>query len=457
MNDRCSRCGADLDRGARICPQCGVPVALQGPAPQDEGTAAKLAQPDPARVQARAAAPRTGPPTASSQAPLPSWVWGGIGLVVLAGIVVGGYLLYTGSLATQPPGAQGTAGQSGQAATAAPSAEVQSVMDLAAQYEALQAKADDTNRQIAGLLAQAQKSGGTLPANFGPNLTDEQRRLLAERIQQEKSGVRDLLQDILAKDQQIQDLRKQSASLEQKLPAYVVAQDGSRHDRIAMDFLIKQGVAAEKAYGVVSSINLEDALLPGYRVWTYYNNGQFGTWVTQGSASVSPQEHQRRVKQLLVDERDQALKTADVARSEAQQSDAQRRQAEQQFAAASAETGAMLKLAEEERAKADALENTIRYAVGPKKLLVDSGVIDKSYRARGIDQIPMLTLNSKESSEIAVDASTHGMKSLKKVTLVPDMFISGTDYEIRRDGLLMQLRILNPAKFRRTQFIIVLE
>ena len=330
-------------------------------------------------------------------------------------------------------------------------------MDLAAQYEALQAKADDTNRQIAGLLSQAQKRGGSLPANFGPDLTEDQRRLLAERIQQEKSGVRDLLQEILTKDQQVQDLKKQAASLEQKLPAYVVAQDGSRHDRIAMDFLIKQGVPAEKAYGIVSSINLEDALLPGYRVWTYYNNGQFGTWVSQGTASVSPQEHQRRVKQLLTDERDEAVKTAETAKAEAQQSEAGRKEAEQQAAAASAESGAMLKLAEEERAKADAAENTVRYAIGPKKILVEAGVIDKNNRIRAIDQIPLLTLNLRESSDISVDASTQGMKSLKKVTLLPDMFILNSDYQVQRDGLLLQLKILNPSKFARMKFIIVLE
>ncbi len=255
----------------------------------------------------------------------------------------------------------------------------------------------------------------------------------------------------------MQDLKKRAASLEQKLPAFVVAEEGSRHDRIAMDFLIKQGVPAEKAYSVVSSINLEDSLLAGYRVWTYYNNGQFGTWVTQGSASVSPQEHQRRVKQLLVDERDQALKTAESAKSEAEQSNVQRQQAEQQFAAASAETGAMLKLAEEERAKADALENSIRYAVGPKKVLQEAGVIDRNNRVRGIDQIQMLTLNTKESMEISVDGSTHGLKQIKKVTLAPDMFILGTDYEIQKDGPLMLMRILNPAKFRRMQFVIILE
>ncbi len=343
------------------------------------------------------------------------------------------------------------------AAGTAPAAEVQTVMDLASQYEALQAKADDTNRQIAGLLTQAQKRGGSLPANFGPDLTDEQRKLLADRIQQEKSGVRDLLQEILTKDQQLQDLRKQTAGLEQKLPAYVVAQDGSRHDRIAMDFLIKQGMSAEKAYGIVSSINLEDALLPGFRVWTYYNNGQFGTWVTQGSASVSPQEHQRRVKQLLVDERDEAVKSADEAKSQAQQADVQRKAAEEQAAAASAETGAILKVAEEERAKAEAAENTVRYAIGPKKVLVESGIIDNRNRIKALEDSQLQTLNLKESSEISVDASTQGIKKLKKVTLLPDMFILNTDYQVQRDGAMMQLKILNPSKFARMKFVIVLE
>jgi hypothetical protein len=458
VKEQCRRCAAELEPGAKICPQCFWPVAPEGDAVGDNSATAKVPLASMPLPQARPAVPRQAVP--APQRPktgLPVWVWAAVGLIVVAFAVAAGYLWYTNALgrSMRPAGgnAQGSSGTPG----AAPAAEVKPVIDLAVEYESLQAKANDTSRQMGGLLAKAQEQGGKLPATFGADLSEEQRKLLADRIQQERSGVRNLLQEILTKDQEIKDLRGQIASLEKRLPSYVVAEEGNRHDRIVMDFLIKQGVPAEKAYAIASSVNLEDALLPGFRVWTYFNNGQFGTWVTQGNAAVSPQEHQRRVKQLLVDARDEARRLADTARADADKFDAQRKAAEQQAVAASAESGAMLKIAEEERAKAVALDNTVRYAVGPRKILQEVGVIDRSNRIRAIDQLTLLSLNLAESTEIAVDASAHGMKSLRKVVLLPDMFQEGIDYKVKRDGVLMQLTILNPAKFKRMQFLIVLE
>ena len=78
----------------------------------------------------------------------------------------------------------------------------------------------------------------------------------------------------------------------------LVVEVGQRHDRIAVDYLVSRGVPAGTAYRLVSQVALHDGLVPGFRVWTYYANGQFGTWVTKGTATISPAEHQRRLRHL---------------------------------------------------------------------------------------------------------------------------------------------------------------
>ena len=158
------------------------------------------------------------------------------------------------------------------------------------------------------LITKYQQRGGSLPPGFGAELTDEQRTLLAERIKTEKAGLRTLLQDLIDRDKEVQQMKTRLDQLETQLPASVVAKEGDRHDRIAMNFLVKQGVPAKKAYEIVSQINLQDALVPGFRVWTYYQKGQFGTWVTRGKANITPQEHAKKILALLEEERDKALK-----------------------------------------------------------------------------------------------------------------------------------------------------
>ena len=153
---------------------------------------------------------------------------------------------------------------------------------------------------------------GSLPPGFGAELSDEQRTLLAERIKTEKAGLRTLLQDLIDRDKEVQQMKTRLDQLETQLPASVVSREGDRHDRIAMNFLVKQGVPAKKAYEIVSQINLQDALVPGFRVWTYYQKGQFGTWVTRGKASITPQEHAKKVLALLEESRDKALKISPI-------------------------------------------------------------------------------------------------------------------------------------------------
>ena len=56
-----------------------------------------------------------------------------------------------------------------------------------------------------------------------------------------------------------------------------------------------------------------------------------------------------------------------------------------------------------------------------------------------------------------VDAASLGLKKVKKVTLVPEIFHAGVDYAVEVGGPTATLRITTPDKFKQNRFIIVVE
>jgi hypothetical protein len=350
-------------------------------------------------------------------------------------------------------------------ATAAGAEAVQSLSEMADEYEQLDRQQSDANKRLAELLTRYQRRDGALPPGFGPDLNDEQRAVLAERIKTERAGLRSLLQDIVERDRELTDLKARGQELGGRLPASVAAKEGDRHDRIAMDFLIKQGVNADKAYEIVSKLNLTEALVPGFRVWTYYQNGQFGTWVTAGTAGITPQEHQKRLTEVLHAERNAAL--AELKRTQADLDDTRQiaKRSEVVLDQTAAELAAMAQAAERERAenqrraadvaRREAADETLRYVIGVKSSLVSMNLIDRNLRLKSLESGVAQALNLTTLTSIAIDGSAYGLKRIRKVTLVPEVFILGVDHQVIFDGAFAKLQILNTAKFKTARFLVV--
>lgn len=342
----------------------------------------------------------------------------------------------------------------------APDAQVTSLSEMAVEYEKLEQTQAATNQQMGQLITRYQQRGGSLPPGFGAELTDEQRALLAERIKTEKAGLRTLLQDLIDRDKEVQQMKTRLDQLETQLPASVVSREGDRHDRIAMNFLVKQGVPAKKAYEIVSQINLQDALVPGFRVWTYYQKGQFGTWVTRGKATITPQEHAKKVLALLEESRDKALKDLADTSSERDALKVATEEKEAALTRSAEELKAMTETAEQQRAEVQRREveaNTLRFIVGSKKALVKSKLLEKNMRKWNPATDQMSSLNLMESQDIPIDAASLGLKKIKKVTLVPEIFVAGVDYAVQVGGPTATLRITTPDKFKANRFVIVVE
>lgn len=62
-----------------------------------------------------------------------------------------------------------------------------------------------------------------------------------------------------------------------------------------------------------------------------------------------------------------------------------------------------------------------------------------------------------DRAEVVIDAVRVQLKSIKRVSLLPDIFVAGTDYVVEQQGASARLRLLKHDKFRRNQFAVVVE
>jgi hypothetical protein len=128
--------------------------------------------------------------------------------------------------------------------------------------------------------------------------TKEQEELLMSLIQQEKDvSTKGLLQKVLDSEKQIDELQRKIKEITDKLPAPHVVKKGETHRQIAMEYLMNvHKLDEKKAKELVDRVALIDAMEVGYNVWLYYNDGVFGTFVTQGEAKISPYKLSRMIR-----------------------------------------------------------------------------------------------------------------------------------------------------------------
>ncbi len=359
-----------------------------------------------------------------------------------------------------PPAADAAA-----APAAMPAAEQKTLEQLAVDVDSAQLRETQATSQLAKALDDYRKAGGDVPANLGGNLTPEQRAAFAERIQQERGSRQQLLQDILDRDAEIGKLKNEIEEIKKKIPnteSFVVTQ-GQRHERIATDYLVKRGVPADKAYAIVSQTNLYEALLPGFRVWVFFNasNGQFGTWVTRGTASITPVEHQRRLTQLLQEELEAAKQQSAELRTALDTTTQELDTAKADIETKTVEVEEARTAADEADRQRIAAENTVTYLIASKKTLQDARIIDRGFKLQRLDLPNARSINLAETDELpGVTASDVGLKRIKKATISPRDLLPSRDYQMRLagDGAAVSFRIVDKDRFKRARiFVIALE
>lgn len=263
------------------------------------------------------------------------------------------------------------------------------------------------------------------------NLNDREREILRELMNVEGDvSIKALLQDILEKDETIIRLKSRMLRLESLLPRPHPVRKGETHFQIAWDFLVNEkNIPPNTAKEILERTALFDAIVPGFRVWNFYANGEYGTFVTQGIADISPNEMRRRMQERLIANRNRAVKKLNQKEKEYQKR-----------------------------------INSLYYYLDSKKNLKEKGILKSGFlqptRLAGVspgDFDKHIDLRKKDT--IIISAARYNLKRIKKVSLYPSIFTEGADYRVNvsEDKKDVTLVILDKKKFKEQRVVFCIE
>lgn len=343
--------------------------------------------------------------------------------------------------------------------------EMQTAQKIAKIEQDINGKQDKINQLVQKYI---QEGGKDLGAIVGSNLTPEQKAVLEKNLQNEQGiGYRDLINDILKQQKEVEDLRVQIQDLEKKLPSAVVVKRGEKHLDLAMEFLTKEkGLDPATAKKLALQTNLMDELVPGFKVWNFYDDGVFGTFVTQGDAPVSPYRVIQSAKKKLVDEKNVAISQRDILAEQKvtlteQVSDLEkkREQLMQDVNMLQAEREQMVARLADMQKLSDDLKtkiNSVFFKAGDRKALVAGGLVKDPLFTQPVllrfDEASFPdSVDLRAADSINLTAEQAGVASIRKVKVAPGTtFKQDQDYQIILfpDGKTATVKLTNKDKFR---------
>jgi type II secretory pathway component PulM len=313
------------------------------------------------------------------------------------------------------------------------------------------------------------KTGQDLPEINIMNLSPEQKKVLEDKIKNEKDvSIKSLLQDILDKNNDIQNLNARLQELEAMLPKPHVVEKGENHYQIAMNFLLNEkGVEKTRAMELVERTALFEPIIPGFKVWNFYAEDEYGTFITQGTAPISPNQIQRRVKKELVDAKDKAIAEKDQLQSDITEMEARRNELISQLDLLNQEKQNMLSrmsdLNEQNQEMQTAL-NSVYFAMDLQKNLTQKGIIKGGFlRATKLQKVDFAmfdrSLDLRKEPKITAAAADFQLSRIKDVTIYPSYFKLDTDYKVEFDeaGQNVTITILDIKKFKSEKIAIAIE
>jgi hypothetical protein len=342
-----------------------------------------------------------------------------------------------------------------------PSGEDKEIRDLsskAAQLDKLNQQASATGADEAHKLKEAGVND-VRPDAATLQLTDEQKAALEERIKAEKnSSYQALLQEVLDKDKEIKTLNQKIAQLRAVLPKPDVARANDNHYSMAMRFLRKRGVSEEKARQLISRVLIMDKMAPGFEVYHFYSHGVYGSWVSQGRASISPTELQAQERAKLEGERDTALEKNKQLEDEVTDLNAEKVKITADIDALRVEKTNMIKQIDNLSSTNEAQKaklNSIHYVVGQRRALEQAGVIIVPVFSKDragtnwADGVFTKSMDLRTADTLTFSAADAGLKQIGRVNVIPGSLERDKHYTltISEDRTSATVKILVKDRF----------
>ncbi|MDX2128931.1 MAG: hypothetical protein SFU91_07845 [Chloroherpetonaceae bacterium] len=121
-------------------------------------------------------------------------------------------------------------------------------------------------------------------------LSDEQQSVILELIRSEQdASFKGVLQKLIDTRKEVVGLQEEIQKIKDKLPTPYLVKRGDSHRSICLEYLKNaHNISGKEAEKLIDKVALVDEMVPGFNIWLYYNDGVFGTFVTQGDAKVNP-------------------------------------------------------------------------------------------------------------------------------------------------------------------------
>jgi flagellar basal body-associated protein FliL len=339
-------------------------------------------------------------------------------------------------------------------------AQIRQMQELTQQVQGLESEVKDKENEVFSLVDEVKEKTGaeTLGVN-AINLNEDEKKILEKRINEEKDvSVKSLLQEILDKNNEIQELKGKIAEIEALLPRPHVVARGENHFKIAMDFLVNEkGIDQKEAMKLVERTAIFDELVPGFKVWNFYTGDAYGTSVTQGTAGISPNTLIRRAKKKLVDARDEAISQRDQLSEDIKTLEDRRKQLIDQMDSLTREKEGLIGQVSDLNVEV----NSLFYLLDSQKNLKKQGILKggflKSTKLRDVSpEYFNRSIDMRTQTQVVFSASELGLKKIKSVEFYPKFYREGTDYKIEISGDKQNgiVTILDAAKFKNERIVI---
>jgi hypothetical protein len=338
------------------------------------------------------------------------------------------------------------------------------------QIQKLEAGIQEKQNEVFTVLSEyKKKTGKDLPEINIMNLSPEQKKVLEDKIKNEKDvSIKSLLQDILDKNNDIQNLNVRLQELEAMLPKPHVVEKGENHYQIAMNFLLNEkGIDKTRAMELVEKTALFEPIVPGFKVWNFYAEDEYGTFITQGTAPISPNQIQRKVKKELVDAKDKAISEKDQLQNDITEMEARRNELISQLDLLNQEKQNMLVKMGDLDLQNQGLQtklNSVFYILDLHKNLEQKGVIKggflRSTKLQKVDpEMFNQSLDLRGDAKITISAATYMLSKIKDITIYPGYFKINVDYSVKYDenNQNVTITIMEVKKFKSEKIAIAIE
>lgn len=350
------------------------------------------------------------------------------------------------------------------------SPKMKQMQETVQQIQQLESSIQEKQNEVFDILSDFKtKTGEDLPEVNIMNLSPEQKKVLEEKIKNEKDvSIKSLLQDILDKNNDIHNLNARVQELEALLPKPHMVEKGENHYQIAMNFLLNEkGVDKARAMELVERTLLFEPIVPGFKIWNFYAEDEYGTFITQGSAPISPNQIQRKVKKELVDAKDKAIAEKEQLQSDITEMELRRSELISQLDLLNQEKqnmlGKMSNLSDQNQ-EMQAAFNSVYFAMDLRKNLTKKGIIKGGFlRSTKLQKVEIAmfdrSLDLRGDPKITVAAADFQLSKIKDVTIYPSYFKQDRDYKVEfneaRQNVI--ITILDIKKFMSEKIAIAIE